>query len=133
MTKKFVHVVGAIIEDAHGNILCAQRSETMSLPLLWEFPGGKIETGETAQQALVREIQEELTCTIRILHKVEDTTHEYDHFIVRLETYMATIIEGTPRAQEHAALRWLPRHTLHTLTWAAADIPAVDKLQIKVV
>lgn len=131
--KKFVHVVGAIIEDAHGHILCAQRSEQMTLPLLWEFPGGKIEAGETAQQALIREIHEELTCTITVFEQVADTTYEYDSFIVRLETYMATITEGTPCAQEHVALRWLPRQALHTLTWAAADIPAVNKLQMKVV
>lgn len=129
--KKFVHVAGAVIENKDGFILCAQRSSTMTLPLLWEFPGGKIEEGENAPQALIREINEELGCTIEVFEQVADTTHEYDTFIVRLETYKSNIVAGTPIAREHAQLRWLSRDELHTLDWAAADVPAVEALQQK--
>ncbi|PIC63946.1 8-oxo-dGTP diphosphatase MutT [Sporosarcina sp. P13] len=126
--KKSVHVVGAVIENDKGEILSALRSPKMTLPNYWEFPGGKIEQGETPEKALQREIQEELECVIRVQDAVEDTTYEYEKVIVRLETFMATIVEGTPIATEHAELRWIPREQLAELDWAPADIPAIEKL-----
>lgn len=126
--KKLIHVVGAIIENENNEIFCALRSPKMALPNLWEFPGGKIEKGETPEQALYREIIEEFNCTIRIGQKVEDTTYEYEKFIVRLETYKAKIIDGFPVVSEHADTRWVTREFLHTLNFAPADIPAVEKI-----
>ena len=127
--KKQVHVVGAVIENEQGELLAALRSHVMTLPNCWEFPGGKIEAGETRQEALRREIQEELECMITVGEAVEDTTYEYDKVIVRLETFMATIVEGNPVAAEHAELRWITRDQLDTLEWAPADIPAIEKLK----
>ena len=127
--KKQVHVVGAVIENEQGKVLAALRSPDMTLPNYWEFPGGKIETGETRQEALRREIQEELGCAITVEEAVEDTTYEYEKVIVRLETFVAKIVEGQPVAAEHAELRWIAKDQLHTLEWAPADIPAIEKLK----
>ncbi|WP_067514968.1 (deoxy)nucleoside triphosphate pyrophosphohydrolase [Endozoicomonas ascidiicola] len=126
--KKTISVVGAIIQDDSGSILCALRSAEMSLPNLWEFPGGKIEEGEQPEDTLRREIQEELCCDIDVSTLVEDTTHDYGNFIINLRTYHANIIAGEPIASEHAALLWLPVSSLQSLVWAPADIPAVEKL-----
>lgn len=128
LLKKFIHVVGAVMVNGKDEILCALRSPDMSIANHWEFPGGKIEQGETKEQALMREIQEELGCKIDVFEPVEDTTYEYDTFIVRLETFMAKVVSGKPTASEHAELRWVKRSDLGELTWAPADIPAVEKL-----
>ena len=126
--KKQVHVVGAIIENEQNEIFCALRSQEMSLPNYWEFPGGKIEDGETPEQALAREIQEEFSCTISVGEKVEDTTYEYEKVIVRLETYMAKLEDGQPVALEHADTKWVTRNEMTQLDFAPADIPAVEKI-----
>ncbi len=126
--KKTVHVVAAIIENEQKEIFCALRSPEMTLPNYWEFPGGKIEKGETKQEALRREILEELDCVIEVYEHVEDTTYEYEKIIVRLETFMAKIISGTPNLKEHADMKWISRHELKSLNWAPADIPAIDRL-----
>lgn len=127
--KKQVHVVAAVIARSNGDLLCALRSSEMTQPNMWEFPGGKIEKGESKEEALIREIQEELNCTIQVYDQVEDTTYEYEKVIVRLETFHASIVEGKPINREHAEFRWVPIERLHELKWAPADIPAVQKLQ----
>jgi 8-oxo-dGTP diphosphatase len=126
--KKTVHVVGAIIENENREILCALRGPEMTLPNYWEFPGGKIEENESKEEALIREIDEELGCRIEVLKHVDDTTYEYEKVIVRLETFLSKIIEGVPEVSEHAEIKWVPRKELNTLNWAPADIPAIEKL-----
>ena len=125
--KKQIKVVGAVIVDK-GKILAAQRGENMALAGMWKFPGGKIEENETPQQALQRELQEELQCTAEVGEFVATTEHEYDFGIVVLTTYYCTLIAGQPTLTEHAAIRWLPGTQLEELEWAPADIPAVKKI-----
>lgn len=124
-----VDVVGAVIANGVGEILCAQRSPEMGHGGLWEFPGGKIEPGETPAESLRREIQEELGCEITVGEQVADVTYAYPELAIRLITYHARLMEGQPTPREHAELRWLPVTELDDLDWAPADVPTVQRLQ----
>ncbi|MBI1350001.1 MAG: NUDIX domain-containing protein [Actinomycetales bacterium] len=119
-----VHVVGAVIVD-DGRVLCAQRGPGSDLAGLWEFPGGKVEDGESLPAALQREIEEELGCSVAVGTEVTTTTHMYPAVAVTLTTFYCTLTAGTPRPHEHAAIRWLRPAELHELEWAPADLPAV--------
>ncbi|GGB02562.1 (deoxy)nucleoside triphosphate pyrophosphohydrolase [Macrococcus hajekii] len=125
--KKYIRVVGAVITKDN-MILCAQRSESMSLPLLWEFPGGKIESNEQPEDALKRELKEEMNCTILVNDKVVTTVHEYEFATIELTTYYSNIISGDIYLAEHKQIKWLPANELFSLEWAPADIPAVKKV-----
>ena len=125
--KRQISVVGAVV-IRNGTVLSAQRGETMTLAGLWEFPGGKIEHGESPQQALLREMEEELLCKVKIGAVVETTTHEYDFGVVTLTTFFATLLDSEPRLTEHAELRWIPRADLLSVEWAPADIPTVERI-----
>ncbi|MCL6605302.1 MAG: (deoxy)nucleoside triphosphate pyrophosphohydrolase [Paenibacillus sp.] len=126
--KKHIHVVGAVIIE-NEKILCAQRGAAKAMAYKWEFPGGKVEEGETPQAALKREINEEMNCMIEIGEAIETTVYEYDFGFVHLSTFYCHLISGKPALTEHVAIRWLPAHELMSLDWAPADIPAVEKIQ----
>ncbi|MBU3129845.1 (deoxy)nucleoside triphosphate pyrophosphohydrolase [Clostridium tagluense] len=129
--KKLIKVVGAIIENENNEILCALRSPRMSIPNMWEFPGGKIEASETLKEAIEREIKEELACEVEFIDSFNDNTHEYDKFIVNLITVKCRITSGTPTISEHSKLIWLHRENLLSLNWAPADIQAVKQLLLE--
>ncbi|PGX17471.1 8-oxo-dGTP diphosphatase MutT [Priestia megaterium] len=126
--KKDIYVVGAVIVEDE-KILCAQRGPTKALAYKWEFPGGKIEEGESPQDALRREISEEMHCKVHISEQVEHTVYEYDFGIVHLTTFYCKLIEGSPVLTEHVSIKWLPPSELSSLDWAPADIPAIEKLE----
>jgi 8-oxo-dGTP diphosphatase len=126
--KKQIDVVGAVI-IRDGLVLCAQRGADGALAGKWEFPGGKIEAGESARQALEREIIEELNCVVQVGEEVTTTRHEYDFGMVRLTTFYCVLVDGTPTLSEHAAVKWLAPSDILTLEWAPADVPAVEQIQ----
>lgn len=125
--KKRIEVVGAaIMRD--GKVLCAQRGSQGSLPGKWEFPGGKIESGETAREALVREIDEELQCTVVVGNEINTAVHEYDFAFISLTTFYCELLEGDPSLTEHDAVVWLAPSEIKNLEWAPADLPAVEAI-----
>lgn len=126
--KKQLEVVGAVVVR-NGEILCAQRGPSGALPGMWEFPGGKIEVGEAPQQALIREIKEELDCLVIVGDQITSTRHEYGFGIVTLTTFYCQLIDGEPEMSEHQALVWLAPADLSSLEWAPADVPAVELIQ----
>lgn len=123
-----IHVVGAVVLSAN-KVLCVQRGPDGSLPGLWEFPGGKIEPGETAQEALAREIVEELQCHVAVGEQVTSTSHEYPFGIVHLTTFYCELIDGSPQLSEHSDMAWRDPAELRDLAWAPADIPAVQLIE----
>jgi len=123
---KHIEVACAIIENK-GKVLCTQRSATMSLPLKWEFPGGKIQDGESLEDCLKRELREELELDIAVGRPLSPTTHQYPTFKITLYPFICKIISGEMKLHEHKAYTWLPPEKLLELDWAEADIPVLDE------
>jgi 8-oxo-dGTP diphosphatase len=123
---KTIRVACAIIER-DGRVLATQRSAVMSLPLKWEFPGGKIKTGETPEECLKREVREELGVEIAVVRALSTTTHSYPTFTVTLYPYICALTAGEITLHEHAASVWLMSEKLHALDWAEADWPVLDE------
>ncbi|QEM06764.1 (deoxy)nucleoside triphosphate pyrophosphohydrolase [Mucilaginibacter rubeus] len=120
-----IKVTCAIIVNAGGLVLVAQRSETMSLPLKWEFPGGKIEPGETAEACLIREIKEELHVDVEIVSSLPPNTHKYPNVTIQLIPFVCRITSAQVLLKEHRDFKWLPKDELLALDWAEADVPIV--------
>ena len=121
---KHVHVTCAIVER-DGLVLATQRGPGMSLPGKWEFPGGKIDPGQTPADCLRRELVEELALEVRLEASLPPSTHTYPTFTVTLYPFVCSILRGTMVLLEHSAARWLARNDLPSLDWAAADIPVL--------
>lgn len=126
-----IKVTCALIIDTQERVLVAQRSYAMSLPLKWEFPGGKIEPNETPEACLIREIKEELDIEIRVVKALSANTHTYPNITIHLMPFICNYIKGDIQLKEHAQFKWVNKNELLALDWAEADVPIVKQyLQI---
>ena len=123
--RQHLQVACAIVERG-GLILAAQRSAAMSLALKWEFPGGKINPGESGEECLQRELMEEMGITVSIGQALPSHTHSYASFTVTLHPFICTMDQGEIILHEHAAITWLPSAELCRLDWAEADLPVIE-------
>lgn len=119
-------VASAIIKDK--TLLVAQRAENMSYPLCWEVPGGKVEKGESDQEALIRELQEELAIEVEVQDLIGSSSVVTQNRVVDMFVYQCTISKGIPKALEHKQLQWRKAEDLSSLQWAPADIPLLSQL-----
>ncbi|SHJ90226.1 8-oxo-dGTP diphosphatase [Arenibacter nanhaiticus] len=126
---KKIEVVAAILK--HGNeILCAQRAESKLeyISKKFEFPGGKIEAGESKKEALKRELEEELNINPNINDLYLTVVHQYPDFELTMHSFLCDVDTKEITLNEHISSQWLKRTELLGLDWAAADVPIVDKL-----
>lgn len=127
-----IPVVCALIINHDERVLAARRSATMDLPGKWEFPGGKVEPGETLQEALVREIYEELDIEVSISAALTPQIYPYKEKSIQLIPFICTVSSGVITLKEHQSWNWFSRHELEQLDWAEADIPILKEYLLKV-
>ena len=130
--KRIVEVVGAIIKDGD-RYLVGQRAANKAQGGLWEFMGGKIEPGETPEEALARECREELSLDIENEHIIDSVVHEYPEKTIRLTLISCSPKHGSiPKALEHQQIRWVTVHEMRGMPFAPADSELIDKLFVEV-
>lgn len=129
--RKLLLVVACALIDTDGRILLAQRPEGKSLAGLWEFPGGKVEPGETPEETLVRELNEELGIATKVpcLAPLTFASHSYDTFHLLMPLYVCRRYEGIPRGREGQAIKWVRPQALRDYPMPPADEPLIPVLQ----
>ena len=124
---KTIEVVAAII--THNNQIFATQRGYGEFKDGWEFPGGKMEPGETPQQALVREIREELDTEIEVGELVETVEYDYPNFHLIMHCFLCTIRSGDLVLKDHEAAKWLAKEELYSVDWLPADVKVVEKIK----
>ena len=124
---KTIRVVAAVIRSE--NRIFATARGYGEFKGQWEFPGGKIEAGETPEEALAREIKEELETDITVGELIHTIEYDYPEFHLSLECFWCTIADGEPVLKEHEAARWLTKEKLDSVDWLPADVTLVEKIR----
>ncbi len=128
MPNPVIRVVAAVVER-DGRYLLTQRQETAVLPLLWEFPGGRVEEGESEHEALVREVEHRIGVTVEILDRIGENVHEYRDYDVHLSLFACTIPAGaTPKPVSVNEISWANSSELERYEFPAADQKTMDRL-----
>ena len=130
MSRRHVRVVGAMLEREGGRYLITQRPPTASLPLLWEFPGGRVEEGESDAEALARELMEEMGISVKVLEQVIHTHHEYERYDIDFRVFRCQLRSGSEavkhlRVNDH---RWVTLHEMSDYEFPPADARTLEKL-----
>lgn len=126
---KEINVAAAVIRNKEGKIFCCQRNKSGNLPNYWEFPGGKIEAGESTTKALHREIMEELESEIKIEKYIGHTEYQYEFGLVKLEVYLCEFITEQFSLRVHQDFKWLSVRELNNFKFSPADIPIIGWLK----
>ena len=126
MNKK-IEVVAALIWSGERFLIC-QRPQNKARALLWEFVGGKVEIGETKEDALVRECKEELEVILSVKDLFMEVTHEYPDVTVHLSLFNATILEGEPKMLEHNDIKWITPKEIPNFNFCPADEEILEKI-----
>ncbi|CAN7311359.1 MULTISPECIES: 8-oxo-dGTP diphosphatase MutT [unclassified Devosia] len=128
--KPILLVVACALVDTDRRVLIAQRPEGKHMANMWEFPGGKIEPGETPEAAIIRELREELDVETKeaCLAPLSFASHTYEHMHLLMPLYVCRRWQGTPRAKEHQALKWVRPQALRDYAMPPADEPLIAAL-----
>ena len=128
---KTIKVVAAVICDSLENTtkIFATAKGYGEFKGKWEFPGGKLEAGETSQQALIREIQEELDVKIEVSELIDTIEYDYPTFHLSMDCFLCVVVDGEIILKEAEAARWLDKDELYSVDWLPADIALIEKLQ----
>jgi 8-oxo-dGTP diphosphatase len=121
-----INVTCAIIRNEENEVLVVQRGETTDHPLKWEFPGGKLIPGETDEECIIREVEEELSLEIVICGKLPDVEYDYGHKLIKLTPFICDTLDELPFLSEHVAYKWLPATDLRSVDFSEADIIVMD-------
>lgn len=127
-SSTIIDVVCGVIRNESGEILACQRPQGKHLAGLWEFPGGKVDPGESPEVALIRELQEELSVTVSVGEALTPVFWDYGDRSICLHPFMCNIIRGELLATEHEALLWCTEQNFSSLSWAEADLPILDEV-----